>query len=105
MEGLSRILSQKHADAILLDSYVAGYHQGLLTQYNLADIMERVLSYGVLLNRQGTWLEHCGRNYVEMYRDVIFRKISSSIKPLKVRIFQGFFNERDDHSTTHISML
>eukprot|EP00794_Sanderia_malayensis_P020144 gene20144-22117_t len=83
LEELSNFLSRGKTDGVLIDSYIAGHYQKQFEKYLLADIIEYVFTYGLVLSNKGMWLEKCFRIYPEIYRDVLFRKLSSSIIPFK----------------------
>ena len=70
--------------AVLLDSFVAGYYQEKFSRLRLVEVIEYVFTYGLVLENRGLWLEPNIRAYIQNNKDKLFRIMSSSIRPLKV---------------------
>ena len=88
VEELATSLQYRQTDGVLIDSYIAGHYQKNFEKFLLADIIEYVFTYGIILKNEGLWLEECFRLYPEVYKDTLFRKMSSSIVPFKVYLFK-----------------
>ena len=73
-------------EGLLLDSYIAGHYQDLFVKFLLADVIEYVFSYGMVLRNKGTQMNGCFRIYLDMNKDKLFIDVSKAIKPFKVRI-------------------
>ena len=86
MKQISNALSSQSVNGALMDSYIAAHYEYLFEDFELADFIQHVFSYGLLLNRRGLWLEKCLRRYTEMRKDTLNRMISSTLKPAKVCI-------------------
>ncbi|XP_065067944.1 uncharacterized protein LOC135693392 isoform X2 [Rhopilema esculentum] len=80
---LPQVLQRGETEGLLLDTYVAGYYQKSFEKFLLADVIEYVFTYGLLLRNKGIWMDSCFRLYTEFYKDQLFRDISTSIVPFK----------------------
>lgn len=86
VQELSLVLESGEAEGLLLDSYIAGHYQELFAKFLLADILEYVFAYGMVLRNEGVLMNKCFRLYLDMNKDRMFYDISKALKPFKVSI-------------------
>ena len=84
MEELPQVLERGETDGLLLDSFIAGHYQDLFVKFLLADVIEYVFSYGMILRNKGLRMNSCFRIYLDMYKDKLFLDVSKAVKPFKV---------------------
>ena len=69
-----------------MDSFIAGHYQDLFVKFLLADVIEYVFSYGIILRNKGVRMNGCFRVYLDMHKDKLFMDVSKAIRPFKVSI-------------------
>ena len=86
---LTSATHSKH-QAALLDSFIAGHFQEKFIKFRLVEIIEHVFSYGIVLSDKGLWLEPNIRNYMQNNKEKLFKIMSMTIRPLKVRMLLSY---------------
>lgn len=96
-DSVDDILTALHEESIqatLIDSYVAAEHQKKLNVFRLQDIIELVTSNGVVFQNNGIKHEECIKEYLLSRQDLIFKQISSIVRPLRTSESQSRAEEK-----------
>ena len=88
MEDTVKALLNNEVNGLLVDAYTMGSRKDLFEKPNLlvSKILDYKTTYGIVIGGDSRKLAHCFYSYHQRYKEMIFRRIKSSVNPVEVNV-------------------